>query len=109
MGNLVRKSPAWREKDDVFQSVPGVRQVLSFTLLPALCELGRLSGSEIAKPVRIAPLNRDWSTLKGRRFEEGGGASVRMVLYMGAVMATKCTPVIRSFCQRPITAGKPRS
>jgi transposase len=33
LGDMVRRSPAWREKDDLLQSVPGVGRVVSFTLL----------------------------------------------------------------------------
>ncbi len=36
LGALVRKSPAWRERDDLLQSVPGVGRVLSLTLLAEL-------------------------------------------------------------------------
>lgn len=39
----VHDSPAWRERDNLLQSVPGVGPVLSFTLLAELPELGRLS------------------------------------------------------------------
>jgi Transposase len=42
LGDMVRKSPAWRERDDLLRSVPGVGRVLSFTLLADLPELGRL-------------------------------------------------------------------
>jgi transposase len=108
LGDMIRKSPAWREKDDLLQSVPGVGRVLSFTLLADLPELGRLSRREIAKLVGIAPLSRDSGTLRGRRFVQGGRANVRAVLYMGALVATRRNPVIRSFYQRLVAAGKPK-
>ena len=82
LGDMVRRSPAWRERDDLLQSVPGVGPVLSRTLLADLPELGRLSRREIAKLVGVAPLSRDSGTLRGRRFVQGGRASVRAVLYM---------------------------
>lgn len=108
LGIMIRKSPAWRERDDLLQSVPGVGPVLSFTLLAELPELGRLSRREIAKLVGIAPLSRDSGTLRGRRFVQGGRASVRAVLYMAALVATKCNPVLRAFYQRLVAAGKPK-
>jgi len=43
LGDMVKASPAWRERDELQQSVPGVGPVLSRTLLAALPELGRLS------------------------------------------------------------------
>jgi transposase len=108
LGALVRKSPAWRERDDLLQSVPGVGRVLSLTLLADLPELGRLSRREIAKLVGVAPLSRDSGTLRGRRFVQGGRASVRAVLYMGALVATKRNAIIRAFYQRLVAAGKPK-
>lgn len=106
--DVVRKSPVWREKDDLLQSVPGVGRILSFTLLSDLPELGRLSRREIAKLVGIAPLSRDSGTLRGHRFIQGGRQSVRRALYMGALVATRYNPVIRSFYQRLLGAGKPK-
>jgi transposase len=53
-------------------------------------------------------LSRDSGTLRGRRFVQGGRASVRAVLYMAALVATKRNPVIRAFYQRLLAAGKPK-
>ena len=108
LGDMVRHSPVWRERDDLLQSVPGVGPVLSLTLLADLPELGRLSRREIAKLVGIAPLSRDSGTMRGRRFVQGGRASVRAVLYMGALVATKRNVIIRAFYQRLLAAGKPK-
>lgn len=108
LGEMVRRSPAWRERDDLLQSVPGVGPVLSLTLLADLPELGRLSRREIAKLVGVAPLSRDSGTLRGRRFVQGGRASVRAVLYMAALVATKRNAVIRAFYARLLAAGKPK-
>jgi transposase len=103
----VKASPTWRVKDDLLQSVPGVGRVVSLTLLAELPELGRLSHKEIAALVGVAPLNRDSGTLRGKRLVYGGRAPVRAVLYMAALVASKCNPVIRAFYQRLRAAGKP--
>ena len=108
LGALVRESPAWRERDELLQSVPGVGRVVSLTLLADLPELGRLSRRQIAKLVGVAPLSRDSGTFRGRRFVQGGRASVRAVLYMGALAATKRNTVSRAFYQRLLMAGKPK-
>jgi transposase len=103
----VKASPVWRVKDDLLQSVPGVGRVVSLTLLAELPELGRVSHKEIAALVGVAPLNRDSGTLRGKRLVYGGRAPVRAVLYMAALVASKCNPVIRAFYQRLRAAGKP--
>jgi transposase len=108
LGDMVKESPAWRERDALLQSVPGVGPVLSRTLLADLPELGRLSRRQIAKLVGVAPLSRDSGTMRGRRFVQGGRATVRGVLYMAALVATKRNAVIRTFYQRLVAAGKPK-
>ncbi len=108
LNDAVRRSPVWREQDDLMQSVPGVGPVLSRTLLADLPELGRLSRREIAKLVGVAPLSRDSGTLRGRRFVQGGRAPLRGVLYMGALVAARRNPVIRAFYLRLVAAGKPK-
>jgi len=108
LGAMIQASPVWRERDELLQSVPGVGPVLSRTLLADLPELGQLSRRAIAKLVGVAPLSRDSGTLRGRRFVQGGRATVRAVLYMAALVATKRNVVIRAFYLRLIAAGKPK-
>ena len=104
----IRQSPVWREKDNLLRSVPGVGQQVSLTLLAYLPELGTLNRKQIAALVGVAPFNRDSGTLRGRRTIWGGRARVRAVLYMGALVAARCNPVIRDFYQRLLAAGKPK-
>lgn len=106
LAEAIRKSPVWREKDEWLRSVPGVGPVLTTTLLANLPELGTLTPKQIAALVGVAPLNRDSGTLRGRRTVWGGRAQVRMALYMGAIVAARFNPVIRSFYQRLCAAGK---
>ncbi len=66
----------------------------------ATAELGHLSRREIAKLVGFEPLSRDSGKMRGRRFVQGGRVTVRGVLYMAALVATKRNAVIRAFCLR---------
>jgi transposase len=102
----LKSSPLWRERDTILQSVPGVGPVLAQTLLAQVPELGQLNRKEIAALVGVAPFNRDSGTLRGRRTIWGGRASVRAVLYMSALVASRYNPVIRAFYQRLLAAGK---
>jgi transposase len=43
LGNRLRKSPLWREREDPLRSVPGIGPSVTFTLLADLPELGGLS------------------------------------------------------------------
>ena len=55
----LRRSPVWREKDDLLRTVPGVGEQVSLTLLAYLPELGTLDRRQIAALVGVAPFNRD--------------------------------------------------
>lgn len=104
----LHRSPVWREQDDLLRSVPGVGPQLSVALLADLPELGTLGRRQIAALAGVAPMNRDSGNMRGRRSVSGGRARVRAVLYMGALVATRHNPVIRSFYQRLLAAGKPK-
>ena len=104
----LRRTPVWREQDDLLRSVPGVGEQLSLTLLAELPELGTLDRKQIAALVGLAPMNRNSGLMRGRRTVSGGRARVRAVLYMGALVASRHNPVIRSFYQRLLAAGKPK-
>jgi transposase len=106
LDSAIRKSPAWREKDDLLRSVPGVGPVLSLSLITGLPELGTLSRRQIAALVGVAPLNRDSGLFRGKRIVWGGRANLRAVLYMSTLSASRFNPVISSFYRRLIEAGK---
>lgn len=108
LGDVIRSSPVWRERDDLLRSVPGVGPVLSSVLLAHLPELGRLNRKEIAALAGVAPLNRDSGQFRGRRTVWGGRSQVRAALYMAALVATRFNPAIRAFYQRLGAAGKPK-
>ena len=104
----LRRSPVWREKDDLLRSVPGVGEHLSLSLLAYLPELGTLDRKRIAALVGVAPFNRDSGHYRGRRSVWGGRSRLRAVLYMGALVASRYNPVLRAFYQRLLAAGKPK-
>jgi transposase len=102
----LRESPVWREREDLLRTIPGIGPVTSATLLSQLPELGHLDRKAIAKLVGVAPLNHDSATLRGRRRIWGGRGSVRAVLYMAALVATRCNQLIRDFYAHLRAAGK---
>lgn len=108
LGRMIRESPVWREREDLLQSVPGIGPVVARTLLAELPELGKLNRRAIAKLVGVAPLNRDSGTWRGRRTIHSGRAAVRAAVYMAALVATRCNPVIKAFYHRLLAAGKPK-
>src|SRR5918911_345707 len=106
LGQVLRSSPLWREREDVLRSVPGIGPTVTATLLAELPELGALGRKQIAALVGVAPLNRDSGTLRGKRTVWGGRATVRAALYMATLVATRHNPVIRALYARLLAAGK---
>lgn len=107
LDETIRGTPVWQATEDLLKSVPGVGPTLARTLIAELPELGRLDRRKIASLVGLAPFNRDSGTLRGRRTVFGGRASIRAVLYMATLAATRCNPVLKAFYRRLRDAGKP--
>ncbi len=105
---LVRGSPAWREKEDLLVSFPGVSNTLARTFLAELPELGRLSRREIASLAGLAPYTRQSGRWKGKSMIGGGRAALRAALYMAALSASRCNRPLKVFYQRLLSAGKPK-
>ena len=104
----VRGSAVWREKEDLLASVPGVGPTIARTMLAELPELGSLDRRQIAALAGLAPFTRKSGKWCGKSFISGGRASVRAILFMGAMTAMRWNPTLRAFHQRLRSAGKPK-
>jgi transposase len=107
IGQLVESEPQLSCKAALLETVPGVGPVTVTSLLVELPELGRLNRQQVAALVGVAPFNRDSGKFHGRRRIWGGRAAVRSVLYMAALTARRCNPLIRDFAAKLQAAGKP--
>jgi transposase len=108
LDTAVRGSPAWREKEDLLASVPGVGPTIARTLMAELPELGTLDRRAAAALAGLAPWTRQSGQWKGKSFIGGGRAAVRAALFMGALVAVRHNRVLAAFHQRLIAAGKPK-
>ena len=104
----VRGSPAWREKEDLLASVPGVGPITARTLIAELPELGTLDGKRIASLAGLAPFTRQSGQWKGKARIAGGRKSVRSALFLASLVACRHNSVLKAFRQRLIDAGKPK-
>jgi transposase len=104
----VRGSPVWCEKEDLLASVPGVGPGTARTMLADLPELGQLDRRQIAALAGLAPYTRQSGRWRGQSFIGGGRASVRSALFMAAMRAVRCNPVLTAFHQRLRASGKPK-
>lgn len=108
INDAVRGSPAWREKEDLLASVPGVGSTIARTLIAELPELGQLSRRQIAALAGLAPFTRQSGQWRGRSFIGGGRTAVRTALFMGAMVAKRHNPVLKVFFDRLVAVGKPK-
>ena len=104
----VEKDAAAKPKVEIMQSVKGLGPVAISTFITELPELGQLSRGQIAKLVGVAPINHDSGQHQGKRKTIAGRSSVRRVLYMAALVATRHNPKIKAFYQRLLANGKPK-
>jgi transposase len=104
----VRGSPAWREKENLLASVPGIGPTIARTLMAELPELGQLGRKEIAALAGLAPFTRQSGQWRGRSFIGGGRPIVRSAVFMGAMVAKQHNPVLKAFFDRLVAAGKPK-
>ena len=96
IARLIASDDQWRNQADRLKSVPGVGPATSAMLMAELPELGRLNRREISALVGLAPYNHDSGKLRGKRSIWGGRISVRSALYMAALSARRCNPIIRA-------------
>lgn len=108
LDEAVRGSPAWRARENLLASVPGVGTTIARTLLAELPELGRLDRRQIAALVGLAPWTRQSGQWRGKSFIGGGRAAVRAALFIGAMVAARHNPALKRFRDRLVHAGKPK-
>jgi transposase len=106
MDHFVQNSEAFRARDEILQSIPGVGPQVSRTLLAYLPELGQASRQQISALVGLAPFNDDSGAQSHTRHIRGGRGKVRLGLYQAAVVAIRHCPPLKDFYCRLKQRGK---
>jgi transposase len=104
----VRGSPVWAGKENLLASVPGIGPIIARTLIAELPELGSLDRRQIAALAGLAPWTRQSGQWRGKSFIGGGRKSVRSVLFLAAMVASRHNPTLKLFRDRLVSAGKPK-
>ena len=102
----VHQIPQFSEKEKILRSAKGVGPVLCAKLLSGVPELGTINRKKIAALVGVAPFNDESGHRRGKRRTKGGREDVRNVLYMATVAVARSNPVIKSYYQHLVNAGK---
>jgi transposase len=106
LDEAVRASPAWRERDGLLRSIPGIGPVASRTLLAAMPELGSIDGGQAAALAGLAPYARESGTMRGPRQIRGGRPDVRRAMYLAALSAARHKGPLKEFADRLRARGK---
>ncbi len=107
IASSIQATPTMAEQANKMSAVKGVGSVTVATLLALLPELGQLNRREIAALVGLAPFAHDSGKRSGQRRIYGGRATIRCVLYMAAMVASRCNPELKAFATRLKERGKP--
>jgi transposase len=106
LAEAVKASPAWKERDELLRSIPGLGPVTSLTMMAALPELGTLDGGKLSALVGLASYADDSGSRRGGRHVRGGRAVVRRVLFLAALSAVRYNPAMKAFEERLTARGK---
>lgn len=98
----------FKELDKRFEQIKGIGPNTCAALVAFMPELGHISNARAAKLAGLAPLNNDSGTSRGKRSIWGGRTIVRCALHMATLSAMQFNPVIKTFYQRLLAAGKPK-
>lgn len=91
-----------------FEDIKGLGINTCAVVLAFMPELGTITAARAAKLAGLAPLNSDSGKERGKRHVWGGRSIVRSALYMATLSAVRFNPVIKTFYDRLIAAGKPK-
>jgi transposase len=103
----VKATPEFAEHTEIIESVPGLAETASATLIAGMPELGQVSDVVAAALIGLAPYDDDSGKRRGERHIKGGRRWVRNAIYMPCLgAATLSNPVLKAFYQRLIAKGK---
>jgi transposase len=104
---IIKATPRFAELAEIIESVPGLAETTSATLIAKMPELGQVNSKIGAALLGAAPYDDDSGRRRGERHIKGGRRKVRNAFYMACLgAATLHNPVLKAFYQRLIAKGK---
>jgi transposase len=104
--DAIKKDERLKKLYALLQSMKGVGKVLAMVLITDLPELGSLNKKQIAALVGVAPITKQSGKWNGVASTNYGRATVRKILYMAALVASKHNDKMREFYERLVAKGK---
>lgn len=97
---LIAADPALARKSATLQETAGVGPQTARAVIACLPELGKVSVKRLNALAGVAPYAADSGDKQAPRHIAGGRKLLRNALYMAALSASRCNPVIRSCYRR---------
>jgi len=97
-----------KRMQDLLVTIPGIGKLTAAKLLGEVRSiLDFQSARQLAAYAGLTPRNflSGTSVHKKSRLSKTGNANLRKALYMPAVVARRCNPIIRAFCDRLVQSG----
>jgi len=107
LDTLIANNSVLETAECVITSIPGVGTITSRVVQAVLPEIGTIDRKAISSLAGVAPFTHQSGKWMGKSFIIGGRSDVRCVLYMAAVSASRCNPIIRELYNRLRAKGKP--
>jgi transposase len=105
---LIAADPELAARAELLRTVPGIGPTICATLLASLPELGVLDRRQLASLAGVAPHPQESGAWRGTRRIRGGRREVCRALYLLAVTAVRCNPVMQAHYEQLTKRGKPR-
>jgi len=103
----VKADPELARRYEILLSIPGIGQVAAIALIVEMPELGSMNAKEVASLAGLAPVTRQSGKWKGKARISGGRQTIRNMLFMPALIATRFNAPLRRIHEALIGAGKP--
>lgn len=104
---VIKAAPVAKREVARLRQVKGVGKITAWTVWADLPELGHLEYGQAAALCGLAPYADDSGSRQGPRHIRYGRATLRRVLYMAALTASRHNHVLKPLYQRLLARGKP--
>jgi transposase len=105
----IERHPHLRQQCDLLTSIPGIGDLTAFKLLAEIVDVHAFdSARQLAAFAGLTPRQRrSGSSVRGRsRLSKRGSPRLRNALYFPAIVALRHNPILHTFAQRLLAAGK---
>lgn len=106
--NLINNNPDLKNKNDLLETIPGVGEAVIMNILAYAGNVEDYNNAkQYAAFAGLNPKQHQSGNMKGRTvLSKTGNPIIRKTLFMPALTARKCNPIIEKFSKNLISSGK---